>query len=72
MNKSADSNTLPELETPCEFCKEWAAYSRQSCPECGGACVVPSVFGKQVLSLLDHNFSRIANRHLSLPDNVFG
>jgi hypothetical protein len=57
--KEADAlAALPELETPCDYCKGEGGGTEASqwhdCPFCNGG-YVPTAFGEKVLSLIRHN-----------------
>ena len=60
-------DSLPELETSCLPCKGKGGYSDveddgfAKCPYCHGSGFVPTDFGKQILSLVQHN-ARLAVR----------
>lgn len=61
-----------ELEQVCPECIKLPVTARSSCQYCAGNGVIPSEFGKRVLTLLDHNFPRIANQHIRVTERLFG
>lgn len=68
--KMNDSSSFPKLEIPCYFCEGKKFFFDETveqndgmvpCCNCNGSGFVPTDFGKQILSLVQHN-ARLAVR----------
>jgi hypothetical protein len=53
---------LPPLEEECKACDASGCYEGENCQRCNGFGRSPTLFGKQVLDLVIHQFSAIVER----------